>query len=75
MTPLSVFADLPEDMFPVTVEYYTVDGVVVRTDTIDRPGAYVVPPLGEKYGPIGVKVTSGDGHVQCLPPPPERPDA
>ena len=41
------FLELPEDFFPLTVEFYQADGETVHCIEIDGPGAMVVPPLGD----------------------------
>jgi hypothetical protein len=59
------FHDLPASYFPVTIEMLRSDTKeVVHRIVVSGPGAVEIPALREREGvPIGVKMTTADGHV------------
>ena len=62
------FADILPEHYPVTMEFLAGDRVV-HTVTMPEPGIATIPPLVGKYGPIGVRLTFGDGTVIEQPAP------
>lgn len=61
---------LSECKYPMTVEFIAeLTGNVVHTIQVTGPGVMKVPPLAGEHGPIGVRVTYGDGTVEQVGAP------
>jgi hypothetical protein len=64
-TDLIAFASIPLDKFPFVIDFITVPGgLIVCTLTVNEPGATLVPPLADTYGPVRARITFADGEVQ-----------
>lgn len=63
----SSFQMLPRHMFPIHMEALNRAGEVVWEETVTLPESELtsveVPGLAKTHGPVGIRVTYGDGSV------------
>lgn len=63
------FTKLPAELFPMVMEFVDVSGKTVHRIDVEGPGVINVPGLSKKFGPVGVRVTYGNGEKSWEPPP------
>lgn len=67
--PVHAFVDLPLSAYPMVYEFFRRDGQVVHRIEVSGPGVAHIPGLAHLHGPIGVRITYGDGTVSEDGPP------
>jgi len=61
--------DFKEEEYPLTIDFFIADGSIVHTIEVEEPGVVRIPQLADKYGPVGTRITLGNGRQMKEPPP------